>query len=337
MDRLEQKLRAYYEHNADFDPSDAFMQRMKALESRPVSVKRSRRPVAAVAALIALAAALGSGWAIFRAAKPVQTQAPETSQTAPALSEPDADDPAELSKSALLEAKRPKQQTSGASATKSAEKTVPDSAPASDPRELPTPEKPAESTPREPEENTAVEPEEESGGEDPATVPPDEPESGRPEDAQSAQPDEPEIGKPEDAQSVQPDEPEREKPGETPAEDGPRPGDDTPDANEPQIVRPEEHDIDASYLMEDGRETLALRCLSTGASVELDVTGWQEALPETPLEAPDETTPAGTSAATYTGHNTIVDIIFDKNITYHLIRGEDGTVQVELDVFEAEQ
>ena len=90
--------------------------------------------------------------------------------------------------------------------------------------------------------------------------------------------------------------------------------------------------------MKGGRELLTLTCLSNGASVELDVTGWQEELSETPLDAPDETSPAApASAATFTGHSSIVDIIFDKDITYHLIRNADGTVRVDLDVFATER
>ena len=59
------------------------------------------------------------------------------------------------------------------------------------------------------------------------------------------------------------------------------------------LIWMEENDIDAVYRMKGGRELLTLTCLSTGACVELDVTGWMEEQPDSPEEppAPDESTP----------------------------------------------
>ena len=97
---------------------------------------------------------------------------------------------------------------------------------------------------------------------------------------------------------------------------------DDPPADDPPIP-PEEQQINAVYRMKGGRELLTLTCLSNGASVELDVTGWMEDSAEPP---------APTEPVTYTGHSSIVDIIFDSSVIYHLIRDENGTVRVDLDV-----
>ena len=343
MADLEQKLRHYYENDPDYRPSEDFAARLKALEARPAAApKRRRRYLLPAAAALALALGV-SGWALLRS--PAPSQVPETVQ-APAPVTEDTDDRAELSKPPAPEVNKapaPKEQIP--SPAESAQKEPAQSAaefsaaPAGSPPTIPEAAPPAlPNIPAEPEAEPDVGPEEPAKPEEP--VKPEEPakpdEPAKPEEP--AKPDEP----------VKTDEPANEQPEtpvkpEDPPEEAPH-GDDPTPTGDPQVIRLEEHDIDASYLMEDGRETLALKCLSTGASVELDVTGWQEELSEPPAlppegpppeELPTEETPAQAAAATYTGRSSIVDVIFDKNIVFYLILEEDGTVRVKLDVTEA--
>ena len=146
-----------------------------------------------------------------------------------------------------------------------------------------------------------------------------------PDDPIPPEPDDPEPPPVDDPPSV--DDPPPTDDHE-PADDPP-PIDDPPQADDPPDQPPEEPDFSAVYRMKGGRETLTLTCLSTGACVELDVTGWQEEQPAPPEETPLEQT---SEPIIYTGRSSIVDLIFDSSITYHLIRGEDGTVRVDLDV-----
>ena len=320
MDELERKLKAYYEHNSDYVPCDGFAGRLMALEARtPAVPKRRRRYVLPVAAAIAAALALGSAWAWLHAAGPDRTPDPEYPQTAqtvlkdapsrPAPMDERSPDPQPVEEHLSGKPVSPAMPEPEADDRSVPQFTAPvitgDPTPADDP----APADPAEPAPPASEDAPLIPPEEDP----PAVKPPEEdPPAVKPPEEKPTEDDPPPVKPPED----------------------PIPGDDTPDANGPQIVRLEDHDIDASYLMEDGRQTLALRCLSTGASVELDVTGWQEELDETPALPPPEETPAQ-AASTYTGRSSIVDVVFDKNIVFYLILEEDGTVLVKLDVTEA--
>ena len=342
MADLEQKLRHYYENDPNYTPSEDFAARLKALEARPAAApKRRRRRLLPAAAALALALGV-SGWALLRGPGP--TQAPETVQT-PAPATENTDDRAELSKPPAPEGNKapaPKERTP--SPAESAQKEPAQSAaefsaaPAGSPRTIPEaapsalPDEPAT-----PEAEPGVGPDKTEVQQPEAPVKPDEPAEEQPE--APVKPEDPPEEPPE--APVKPEEPPEEAPEapvkpEDPPEEAPH-GDDPTPSGDPQVIRLEEHDIDASYLMEDGRETLALKCLSTGASVELDVTGWQEELTGTPPgEAPAEDPPEAVAApAAYAGRSSVIDVIFDKNIVFYLILEEDGTVLVKLDVTEA--
>ena len=86
---------------------------------------------------------------------------------------------------------------------------------------------------------------------------------------------------------------------------------------------PEKSQINADYQQKDDRETLTFTLLSTGESVEVDVTGWAE---QTGQAVSNDGQPA------YVGRSVIVDFIFEKNVTYYLSESVDGSVCVDLDV-----
>lgn len=328
MAGLEQKLKQYYENNLDYQPSEEFAARLAALESLPSAApKRRGRYVLPIAAALALALGL-SGWALLRSPqKPEQpwVQAPVAVQTPAPVTE-NTGDRTELSKPPVPEENKAPAPKKQAPAPSPAEPTKKDAAqPAAQEHTAPadivlTPPEAAPPAvpdlPAAPEDEPAPEPEE--AGQTP--VKPEEPADEKPEE-----PDEPENETSE--APVKPEEPPEERPNE----------DDPTPSGDPQIIHLEENGIDASYLMEDGRETLALKCLSTGASVELDLTGWQEELAEAPgapsPEGPPEAAPA---APAYAVRSNVIDVVFDKNIVFYLILEEDGTVRVKLDVTDAE-
>ena len=308
MDRLEQKLKAYYEHNADYDPSDAFMRRMMTLEAHPAAAKRSRRRYAVAAAFIALAVALGSGWAILRAARPAETPEPDIALSTPAGNEitqqedPPAPHEPRKKQPAAVSPQDPEEP---------AEPVVIQIEPARYTAE-PAPEAPVETAP--------------VTAEEPAPEPPSEPEPTTPEP-----PEPPESIEPDPQAPVEADPPEdTDPPAADPTPEDPLPAEDHPDTNEPEIIHLEDHGIDASYQTEDGIETLTL--MSAGTKVVLDVTGWQEELSETPLSPEEPEEPFAAAASTYSGHSSVIDVIFDKTIVFNLILDEDGTVRVVLDV-----
>ena len=381
MDKLEQKLKNYYKYHAEYQPdavSDEFLQRLLALESSPEAVKPPRRRhLLPIAAAIALALGL-SGWAWLHFSQPEadpsairevtleepagpitnspnqtkpeppSTELPDLPGDAVSMTKPDRESASKPLPAGSTPV-RPRQAASAASnvptqASEDSAQPVPDSA---------APEPPEETTSVHPIKNTQVKPagtvpawpygttpwQPVSEPDDDAPVPPDSDSPAGTDPTPAVLPDEPAPG------PVTPDPPEENPPSDHSPQADPTPADpphEDPPPDSPQIIHLKENDIDASYLMEDGRQTLALRCLSTGASVELDVTGWQEELDETPTLPPDppaeeqspEETPAQ-AASTYTGRSSIVDVIFDKNIVFYLILEEDGTVRVKLDVTEA--
>ena len=289
---LEQKLRNYYEHNLDYRQSPEALQRLLALEASPQAAKKPRRRYALpVAAAIALALSAGALFAwLHSPSKQAETPEPGYTLTAPSETAPQT----------------PK-------------------APAPTAPAIPEPQTPAEPAPAE----APAEPE----------ITPDPPQSAPPQRAYAPAPvkqDEPAPVEPkeetpelpDDPIPPEPDEPEPPPVEDPPPADDPEPADDPPPEDPPQDddppePTPEESDINAVYRMKGGRELLTLTCLSTGAYVELDVTGWME-------EQPEEPEPS--DPVTYTGHSGIVDLILDSSVTYHLIRDADGTVRVDLDV-----
>ena len=346
MDDLERKLKAYYEHNYDYVPGEDFAKRLMALESRPMNApKRRRRYILPVAAAIAAAVALGSAWAWLHAAKPDRSTDPDDGQPAQIALEAAPSRPAPIEeqsqeqqeahpagKPVIPAMSEPEVKDRSVPQFTAPNAAAPVNTPDPVPADDPSPADPVEPNPPEQAEDPPVIPPEENP---PAMIPPedDPPAVKPPED------DPPAVTPPED------DPPVITPPEEKPPEDDPpavTPEDPPviqPPADDPSVVHLEDHDIDASYLMEDGRQTLALRCLSTGASVALDVTGWQEELEETPAPPeilPTEEPPAQAAASTFTGRSSIIDIVFDKKIVFYLILEEDGTVRVKLDVTDAE-
>ena len=311
----EQKLKHYYENNYDYAYSDALLQRLKALESGPQAApKQRRRYVLPIAAAIALALSLGAVFAYFQTpSKEAETPEPGytlTAPSAPAEKEPAAPQAPEPAAPVVSEPQAP------AGPATAAPPAEPEST--ADPPQSAPVQRAYAPTPAEPEDPTPIEPEEEPPApDDPIPPAPDDPEPPPADDP-------PPIDDPPPADDPEPaDDP--------PQVDDPSPADDPPQDDDPPIPPPEESNFNAVYRMKGGRELLTLTCLSNGASVELDVTGWMEEASQP--DPPDDTPPApAETTLIYSGHSTVVDVIFDSSITYHLIRGEDGTVRVDLDV-----
>ena len=309
MTDLEQKLKNYYENNSDYEHRSEFVESMKALESDPEAEKKPiwfRRYIPAVAALIALALLFGSGWAYLRSRQAVDMPASDsesvqigTKNPAPAGHEDPAPDTPDVPEPV-------KPDTPASVKPADPEPVKPDNAASAEPEEPApvktggqVPEKPAGTTTEEPDEPTPEEPDDPKPA---GPVAPDAPVQD--------QPDTPDQDKPDD---VKPDDPDNQEP------DGPaRPQQDDP-------VPAELPQFGTEYQLSADRETLTMTLLSTGESVELDVTGWREQLSESTPGNPD-------SSPTYTGHSTIADYIFEKTITYYLTLEEDGSVRVDLDV-----
>lgn len=300
MEHLEQKLKAYYENDPGYVQSEAFVERMKALETdRKAKIMpfRIRRYVPAVAALIAFALLLGTGWAWYRTRQPGKAPAPGTSQEHTTLSQPDPQAPGKTEPPAPAKPETPGQGKPDVPAPAGPERPVPSGTeepapsgqegPALEAREAQTPAKPEGSAPSEREDPVPPEPD------DPVPLEPDNPVPPEPDDPVPPEPDGP----------VPP--PEEPYP---PAED------------------PQDPDIGAVYRMDGDQELLTMTLLSTGESVDVDVTGWED---QAASGSP------GQSAA-YTGRNPVVNYIFDKDVTFSLTRGDDGTVRVELEVDELE-
>ena len=296
MTELERKLKNYYENNPDYEQSEGFVERLKALEAGPAAADTParRRWLLPVAAVIALLIAAGAGRAVLHASRPAGTPAPavQTEPEGTTLAEPEKTAPPE----------NPAPAEPGTPAAE--EKKAPAAA---------EPETPEEAKPEAP---AAVRPEAPA----PAPKDPAAPAgtAGTPAGPKDQTPDEQPDQYPED-----PDEPE--DPGKTDVpEDPDEPDDpaDSPDETPPED--PADPEIGAVYQLEDGRETLTLTLMATGESVELDVTGW-DGQPEPATEEPP-------GPATYSGSNPIVNFLFEKNITYHLTRDDDGAVRVDLDV-----
>ena len=365
---LEQRLKAYYEaHYYDFHPEECegyeeYLQKLKALEASPEAAKRlpaRRRYVMPVAAAIALAVALGGWYAWQHAVTPEPAQTPVAIQSGPANaaaeSPQEPSKPAESPQAGTKEPKPEEEQVPEQSVTLTKPAASPNSGgstPAKPeggaasssndrPHVLPDgsvtakpgdtlPVLPTDETPGKPNDETAVNPDEEASaghsGEtqakpneetptEPAVDPPAKPDDGQPGTPDDPTPAEPDAPPPADPVDPNPQTPE-----------GPDSPVVTPPPDDPPYVTMEKNGINASYRTGDDGESMTFTLMSTGESIVVDVTGWMD-------ELPDDPQPGGAQAvsgSTYTGFCTA----FDRIIVYYLIRNEDETVRIELDVIE---
>ena len=348
MDKFEQKLRNYYQYHEDYQPeaiSEAFLERLKALESSPEAAKRPRRRyVLPIAAAAALALAVG-GWFFWQhAANPVPVQTPVAIQSGP--SNDAAESPSEPSKPAA----KPQAGTKAAQPQTQEEPVPEESVTLTKPEARPntgnvspaksetaTPAKAEETAPEKPEDTTSAHPEETTPAmphdetpENPNSVTPGKPNSETPAKPIDETPTEPIVepsanpddGKPDDPPPAEPDDPTPADPvdpnPQTPED--PDPPEVTPPVDDPPYIRLS--DIGTEYRKDGGWETLVLTLLSTGERVEIDVTGWRSEVSVIAASAASET-----HAAAYTKTCTA----FGERITYRLYYDKDRNVCVELE------
>ena len=342
MDKMEQKLRNYYQYHCEYQPeaiSGEFIERLKALESVPEAKRPRRRYLLPIAAAAALAVCLGSVWAWQRFTRPEDTQTPNITLEEPVS--PAADHPVLPTEVGTPETKEPaKQQTpvqpkpeASVSPTKPGQSgtvqprsddpmpTPPDAAVPAAPN-IPPQAAPGSAADEKPQNPTPGKPE------DSAPVEPDAPTPAKPDAATPANEDDPEPVTPIDPTPVEPDDPVPPKPDDPipPETEDPNPPDpteaDPPDA--PQIP-PE---IGVVYLNADGRETLTLTLLSTGELFEIDVTGLLPFYPQTSQD-PDsywDTPLFPAKKIQYIGECNA----FGWQISYSLTRSMSGSAKAEV-------
>ena len=264
MEPFEQKLKEYFDQA---QPSEEFIEKLKSLPDTPAAKPAQRRPrrwVTPVAAAIAAAVALGSGWAYLGSMLPVP---PEPTVAAPAPDSGSRDDgspasppPADNAPGAPAQAPKPPAQAKpGASAPQTPEQSTAPEAPAAQttpapdapaPHAAPTPDAPAAQTPQASEPPALQTPEQSTAPELP--VAPSDTEPG------PAAPDEPRT--PEAPESVESDEPTEEV--------------DPPEAQTPPLL-PEDvqPSVEAKYASDGTQETVTLTNLANGEAITIDVTG----------------------------------------------------------------
>ena len=290
-DDYEKKLERFRERN-QVEISDAFLEKLMALEPRPAAKKPRRRYVLPIAAAAALALALG-GWLAWRhTAAPEPAPAPVAIQSAPTKA---ADDPAEPSKPAAKPqagTKEPRPQEEQVP-EESVTLTGPVASPKSDSA---TPAETDETTPETPDGTT----------------------SSKPEDMPSAEPEDTTPAKP-DGEDPQGSEASNQSGSAATGEDQ-------------TVVSIERPQISASCRMEGGRETLSLTLLSTGESVNIDVTGF---VPPNPAPSDQEGSPSEPdgAAASQAGANHLYwgsCSAFGWQIMYVLVRNSDNTISSQI-------
>ena len=291
-DDFEKKLERFRERN-QVEISDAFLEKLMALEPRPAAKKPRRRYVLPIAAAAALALALG-GWLAWQ-----HTAAPEPAQTPVAIQSgssnaavetpPEPSKPEETPQPGTKEPRPQEEQVPEESVTL----TGPVASPKSD-----------SATPAETDETT------------PET--PDGTKSSKPEDMPSA--------KPENTEPAMPD-------GADPqgSEDADLPDPAATDEDQ-TIVSMERPQIGISCRTEGGRETLTLTLLSTGESVNIDVTGF---VPPNPAPSDQEGSPSEPdgAAASQAGANHLYwgsCSAFGWQIMYVLVRNSDNTISSQI-------
>ena len=328
MDKLEQKLREYNENNP-VQISEAFLEKLMALEPRPAAEKPRRRYVLPIAAAAALALAIGGWFAWRHAAMPEPVQSPVAIQSAPANAVADPAEPSKREETPQPETAERNPQSPAAHVSEgSVTLTKPEASqstgsPAPARSDAATPAKAEETAPEKPENTTPSEPEDAPAAKPEDTAP------AKPDDTAPAKPDEETPGtpavdppaKPDDEQPGTPDDP-------TPAEPDDPPPDDTKPANDPPQIPPYVSPYGAVYQMRDGSETLTLTRLATGESVEIDVTGWMEQAISHAIQAGEhEQQPGNPPENDGTGSGAC--IAFGTLIMYNLRLEADGTVSAE--------
>ena len=239
MADLEQKLKTYYENNAEYAQSDEFLKKLKALEALQKPAPRRRYYLLPAAALLAAAVTLGAGWRYLRPNLPSNAPIPQsvTSHEAPAPVSP-APSPDEQEEPTITPKAAPRtesdimqpQNTEGSRRRPSRRTTKPEhSTPAMLPDD-PIPDDPIPVDPV-PDDPTPVDP--------PIDNPPSD------------------------------DPPSDDPPPVDPPSDDPLP-DDPPDVDPEEIPDPQ---ISASYQKEGDVELVILSNQSTGESITIDVTG----------------------------------------------------------------
>ena len=295
MEPFEEKLKKYFDQ---VRPDGEFMDRLKALEgspeAKPLPRGKPRRWVTPVAAGVAAALALGTGWAYLRDTLP--GNAPEPT---PAYSAPAADASAEPPE-------KPEPELS------------PPPAPSAETPEEPEPRAPAQAAPQPPAQKTP-------------TPPPGQPEifSGAPADPPETPPeaDPPPMDPPPEPGSLPEDEPVHPEPENDPPkkpEVRPDPPEETPNETGSTPI------IFAQYQATDSRETLTLSSLLTGQTAVIDVTG-QLPPPKEPSQ-PGNPGEEAASAASESGEPSIYTgycAAFGWQIRYTLVRdGADSVFAV---------
>ena len=313
MDKLEQKLREYNEYNP-VQISEAFLEKLMALEPRPAAEKPRRRYVLPIAAAAALALAVGGWFAWRHATTPEPAQEPVAIQSAPAdaPAEP-PEEPSEPAAKPQPGTAEPKPQAPAAHVSEgSVTLTKPEASqstgsPAPANSDAPTPAKAEETAPEQPV--------------GPAPEPPDDTAPAKPDDETPGTPAVDPPAKPDDGQPGTPDDP-------TPAEpDDPMPDDTKPASVSPQIP-PYVSPYGAVYQMRDGSEILTVTLLATGESVEIDVTGWMEQAIANAIAAGEHAQQPGNPPEN-DGIGSGACIAFGTLIMYNLRLEADGAVSAE--------
>lgn len=82
----EQKLKTYYENDAEYAPEEKFLEKLKNLEALPKAAPKRRYYLLPIAALLTVAVTLGAGWRYLRPSLPSHAPMPKPAAelTAPA-------------------------------------------------------------------------------------------------------------------------------------------------------------------------------------------------------------------------------------------------------------
>ncbi|MBR4132479.1 MAG: hypothetical protein IKT99_05825 [Oscillospiraceae bacterium] len=311
MDDLEQKLKAYYQHNYYFRPeavTEELTRKLKALESSPEAARRpNRRYVLPVAAAAALALVIGGWFAWQRAVTPEPVQTPVAIQSGSSVETPSEPNKPTEKPQAGAEETKPKEENISEETVTLTDPTTP---PKSDREtsaksDAETPAKPKETTPEKPYE-TAPEKQEDTNPEKSEDTP-----SAKPESAAPPKPDE---SNPQGSEDIDLPDPAATDEDQT-------------------IVSMERPQISTSCRMEGGRETLTLTLLSTGESVNIDVTGL---VPSNPVTQPDQEGPQSGSdgaAASQAGASHLYwgsCSAFGWQIMYVLARNSDNSISSQV-------
>ena len=148
-------------------------------------------------------------------------------------------------------------------------------------------------------------------------------------DTEDETPDDPTPVEPDDPTPAGHDDPTPQEPEE------PDPPEVTPPPDDPPYVTMEKDGISAVFLANGDAGTLTLTLMSTGESVEIDVTDWvsqAHAIAQSAQEQEDplgETPVQAASDPTYTA----ACFAFDKMIVYSLVFEKNGDVRIYLEVF----